>query len=271
MRNVIAHYHTYKNSGSSFDELLTENFGDKHVVFDGPFPYTQFNQVELSKIIVRHTNAVAFSSHQIHLPVPSHLAFNVLAVAFLREPLLRIQSIYSYSKNLYAQVEDPQDITDPIVRWAGENDFDGWINQQRETGELFHVSNAQTHLFSGLYGGPGPAKLEHANTKNAFRRLDVEQAKRNVSTVPLLARTEHYEQDIAAFPKILASHGIDFLADKRPPTNVSTSHLDKSPEQRISLVKSELSDETLNWLGVANALDTELHRFASRLIHSRAH
>ena len=72
-RSVIVHYHTFKNSGTSFDELLTANYQDAHLCFDGPFPYTLFNQQELLKVIRRNPNKIAFSSHSIRLPVPTDL------------------------------------------------------------------------------------------------------------------------------------------------------------------------------------------------------
>ena len=49
MRHVICHYHIYKNSGTTFDHLLARNFGDRHVCFDGPFPYFTIGQKELAK------------------------------------------------------------------------------------------------------------------------------------------------------------------------------------------------------------------------------
>ena len=70
MRHVICHYHIYKNSGTSFDEILRANYGERHIGFDGPFPYFAISQQELAKIIQRNPKAKAFSSHQTSLPPP---------------------------------------------------------------------------------------------------------------------------------------------------------------------------------------------------------
>ena len=86
MRHVICHYHIYKNSGTTFDHLLERNFGDRHLRFDGPFPYFSIGQRELAKVIARNRSCVAFSSHQISLPIPASLDFNVLPVVFVRHP-----------------------------------------------------------------------------------------------------------------------------------------------------------------------------------------
>ena len=95
-RSVIVHYHTFKNSGTSFDELLTANYQDAHLCFDGPFPYTLFNQQELLKVIRRNPNKIAFSSHSIRLPVPTDLEHNAIAALFVRHPMLRIRSVYGF-------------------------------------------------------------------------------------------------------------------------------------------------------------------------------
>ena len=95
-RSVIVHYHTFKNSGTSFDELLTANYQDAHLCFDGPFPYTLFNQQELLKVIRRNPNKIAFSSHSIRLPVPTDLEHNAIAALFVRHPILRIRSVYGF-------------------------------------------------------------------------------------------------------------------------------------------------------------------------------
>ncbi|MED5314595.1 MAG: hypothetical protein VYB84_01030, partial [Pseudomonadota bacterium] len=70
-RNVLLHYHIFKNAGTTFERVLDENYGDGHITFDGPFSFSVINQDQLSTIIQRHPNAVACSSHQIHLPPPS--------------------------------------------------------------------------------------------------------------------------------------------------------------------------------------------------------
>ncbi len=97
MRTVICHYHIYKNSGTSFDLLLEQNFGDRHICFDGPFPFFIIDQEQLTRVIERKRGVIALSSHQIQLPVPVSLDFLVLPVVFIRHLMLRVQSIYKFN------------------------------------------------------------------------------------------------------------------------------------------------------------------------------
>ena len=61
-RNVLLHHHIFKNAGTTFERVLDENYGDGHIKFDGPFSFSVINQDQLSAIIQRHPNAMAFPS-----------------------------------------------------------------------------------------------------------------------------------------------------------------------------------------------------------------
>ena len=98
MRTVIVHYHIYKNAGTSFDHVLQHNFGDRVELFDGPYPFFTIDQEQLDRIILRRPAAVAFSSHQVILPAPSSLDYRTLSAIFVRNPFLRIASIYRFKR-----------------------------------------------------------------------------------------------------------------------------------------------------------------------------
>lgn len=254
MRHVICHYHIYKNSGTTFDHILERNFGARHVRFDGPFPYFSIGQRELAKVIERNRAAVAFSSHQITLPVPVSLDFNVLPAVFVRHPLLRIYSIYRYKRS-----EDDGTLTSDN---ATRMDFDEWCRTcLSHPLEIAHVSNAQTRALGGQYGEV-PLMRRHRE----WMEFDLKQALRNLRGVELLARTENFAQDVGRFAGILARHGIEFEADGTEPQNVTGSDLDKPIAERLERVRSELGEHTHAKLVAANAQDMALYAFASALL-----
>lgn len=252
MRTVICHYHIYKNSGTTFDGILGANFGERHLCFDGPFPYFSINQRELSKIILRNPGVIAFSSHQIALPVPPSLDFNVLAAVFVRHPILRIRSIYKFKRQ-------EQDGTE-TSRLAGEMEFEEWCahslgNQQ----ELVHVSNSQTKLLGGSFGEPSLSK------RGAKRMIyDLEQAKRNIDGVALLARTECFSEDVRNFVGVMAKHGIEFEVGDTTPRNVTTASTGKSLDERLGEIEGELMPATWDALRAANQQDLALYDWVCR-------
>lgn len=254
MRHVICHYHIYKNSGTTFDHLLARNFGDRHVCFDGPFPYFTIGQKELAKIIQRHRGAVAFSSHQISLPVPASLEFNALPVVFVRHPLLRIHSIYRYKRS-----ENDGTLTSEN---AASMDFDQWCQAcLAHSVEIVHVSNSQTRML-GAQAGEVALMRRHKE----WMEYDLLQALRNLRGVELLARTEHFSADVARFPGILARYGIEFDATDPEPQNVNGSDLGKSVEQRLEQVVAELLPRTHEKLVAANRQDLALYAEVAALL-----
>ena len=114
-RNVLLHYHIFKNAGTTFERVLDENYGDGHITFDGPFSFSVINQDQLSTIIQRHPNAVACSSHQIHLPPPSATQFRPIPVVFIRNPLLRIRSVFLFGERSTEKVLETVKRPDPLA------------------------------------------------------------------------------------------------------------------------------------------------------------
>jgi len=262
MRNVIAHYHTYKNSGTSFDRILHDNFGERHVSFDGPFPYMVISQREFHKIIANHPDAIAFSSHQIRLPVPASAHLNVLPIAFVRHPYLRIHSVYEFGRRR----TDPN----PDEQLARDMDFNTWLKQMRSKRRMVNINNSQVEIYGSVYGQPTNMVASGNELLGYWSEGDISQAKRNLLTVPLLARTEYFDQDVSYFNRTLAEFDIEFRFSGGVSDNVSSTTAGMSFKEKIELIQSELDDENSAWLAAANQNDLELYNFASEIIESRS-
>ncbi|MCP4091216.1 MAG: sulfotransferase family 2 domain-containing protein [Gammaproteobacteria bacterium] len=256
MRNIICHYHIYKNSGTSFDSILKANYGDKHICFDGPFPFFSINQTEFESIINRHPNIVAFSSHQIKLPVPSSLKFNVLPVIFIRHPILRIYSIYKFKR----KTKDGTSLS----KLAIANSFNNWVTHCFDNSmEITHVSNAQTRIISAVYD-----KKPIIGRRADAMEYDINQALRNLSGVELLGRTEMFDGDVQHFPKILKKHGIAFQYINNGPKNVTNNDIHLPLDERIHDVVEKLSQTNTERLQSANTQDMRLFDYATQQIES---
>ena len=102
--------------------MLDENYGDGHITFDGPFSFSVINQDQLSTIIQGHPKAIACSSHQIHLPPPAATQFSPFG-GFIRNPLLRIRSVFLFGERSAEKVLETVKRPDPL---AG---LEEWITQ----------------------------------------------------------------------------------------------------------------------------------------------
>jgi len=268
MRTVIAHYHTFKNSGTTFDEMLTEHFRDRHLLFDGPFPFMIIPQNELLKVIERHRDHRVFSSHQIRLPVPRSLRTRVLAAVFVRDPLLRVRSIYAFNRKRYSPAPEGGGDTpiNEFQRWSVECDFGEWIERVRDHGSVPQISNAQVQAFGGIHGEPALYQKLRVDGTTAAVFSDFDQARRNLEVVPLLARTEHFGRDVEKFGPILAHHGFDFQPVDRDPANVSNPLHGESTEVRRAAIRKELGEARYAWLEEANRQDSALFEFVSAML-----
>lgn len=98
MRTVILHYHLFKNAGTSLDESFKDNFkGDEWVTKEFPLNQAQ-NRAQLKQWIIDNPQAKCFSSHTAIFPVPEVEGVNIIPVIFMRHPIDRIISAYSFEK-----------------------------------------------------------------------------------------------------------------------------------------------------------------------------
>lgn len=253
MRTVLLHYHIYKNSGTSFEQVLDACFGARHERFDGPYPFFTISQDQIDQIINRRRDAVAFSSHQVLLPQPSSLDYRVIAATFLRHPILRLGSIYRYKRG-------SQDGT-VTAQLASAHDFAGWIEASFPVRtELTHMSNPQTRYFAGVYGRQAIVR-EGAGLLN----YDLVTAERNLANVELLGRTEHFDSDLRRFVDIAARYGLALTIPEVTHHN-ATERSSAPVADRVEALLSQLPPALRDRLIAANQQDLALYAMAARLI-----
>lgn len=258
MRTVICHYHIYKNSGTSFDELLTKNFSEKHICFDGPFPFFSIDQEQLARIIERRPLVQAFSSHQIQLPVPASLDYLVLPIVFVRHPLLRIQSIYNFKRR-----GNDGTVTSENARTMDLND---WIKQCfSDPQEITQITNSQTRMLGCVY-----RQRPQMRRKPSHIEYDENQALRNLDAVSLVARTDYFDHDVSRFPRILEQHGVKFEYSKTRPKNATSKNLHVPIEEKLAELEELIEPKIYNRLVDANRQDLRIFEHVSRRLATSA-
>lgn len=259
-RAVVCHYHLYKNSGTSFSALLRENFGERHVEFDGPIASFQINQDQLAEIVEGNPEILSVSSHQIYLPTPSTLNVHFIPVMILRHPMLRIRSIYLFEN----QAGDTSPSTEDVSVHLKE--FETWARDRLATQSgLASLSNLQTNQLSRAYCRP-----PHIEIRDGACFYDLDLAIDNLKLVSCIARTEHYASDITHFEAILSEYGLAFKSDLGKPENVSASDFDAAPEDQLKTFQSGMTSDLWQELCRINSQDQALYDAASTLIQVRA-
>jgi hypothetical protein len=258
-RNVLLHYHIFKNAGTTFERVLDENYGDGHIKFDGPFSFSVIIQDQLSTIIQRHPNAMACSSHQIHLPAPPAMQFRPIPVVFIRNPLLRIRSVFLFSKQRGEKAFEKLTRSDPL---AG---FEEWVLEKLSGDQnLLQISNVQTSMLGRSYNLP-PKRAE----REGRFHFDLQLAINNLSVVPCLGRVEYFDVDVASFSETLARFGLPFVYEKRKAENVSSPDYQDSVEEQLRAMEGSLSPETWQKLHWLNHQDLALYEITHEMVEKR--
>jgi hypothetical protein len=140
MRHVVAHYHIFKNAGSSIDALLRASFGAAWVQWDPGEAAGAIPADRLTEFLLQHPGVAAISSHLVRPPFHDAPDLRIHPVFLLRHPLLRCASIYKYERKLNGQTE--------AERVAASSTFAHYI-QWRLRNEAAVIRNFQTVYLSG--------------------------------------------------------------------------------------------------------------------------
>jgi hypothetical protein len=158
-RFVIVHYHIFKNGGSTIESILQREFGDGFATLHGPDDNSILNGDDLAAFLGAHLGISAVSSHHLRYPWPAMPGTVVFDCCFLRHPLDRLVSVYTYFRGI--------DSCDPLCRRARRQTPRDFLSQTlQESPHL--VSDVQvTQLASG------GAFLRPANERDLDRATQV--------------------------------------------------------------------------------------------------
>lgn len=96
IRDVIIHYHLFKNAGSTLAAALRRQFGSRFAQVDAFQPGGRFSAEQLQRLLWKDPRLAAISSHTLWppLPVTDQICFHEILI--LRHPLDRIRSMYDF-------------------------------------------------------------------------------------------------------------------------------------------------------------------------------
>jgi hypothetical protein len=241
MRFVILHYHIFKNAGTAIENLLRSNFGARFAEFEGDGPDCQLSGRSLVAWLEQHPEIQAISSHQLRYPKPEAPGFVFFDLCFLRDPIDRIYSIYTFFRK-----HPPQ--PDPLSVVAHETTLGRFVAQLVERSPHL-VNDVQVTMLAtdGAYLRP-PSEADLARATETLLAM----------SFPGVADC-FYESMVAgqyfwkpAFPE---------FDNAASPANVSREP-GSTLESRLRAVRSACGKTLYEELERLNALDRELVRRA---------
>ena len=235
MRPVILHYHYFKNAGTSVDAMLSRNFpgGWLSAEFQG-----HTNHHEVGRWIAANPQACAFSSHTAELPLPVVDGVEILPVVFLRHPLDRVFSAYSFERH--------QQSDSLGAKLAKETDFAGYVRARLNMPHDRQTRNFQTFRLSR---GGGDRALS-----------EIDRALHTLDRLPFVGLVEDFRRSTMRMNGWLRESFPEFQAFEVRKNVTRPQEL--TLEERLDHIRREIGDELYAVLLEANQNDIRLHEAA---------
>ncbi len=237
-RKVILHYHLFKNAGTSLDSSLKENFkGVEWATKEFPNNH-KLNQSQLAEWIENSGETKCYSSHTAQFPPPKFDDIDVLPIVFVRNPLDRIASAYSFEKrqggNSFGAV------------LARNTDFRGYIETRLALNKDRQCRNFHTYRLAMMIGEDQGKELE--------------RAVKAVDYLPYVGVVESYNQSLNLLEGWLQAEGFSDISIKAVEKNVSRNPK-KSLSEKLDQMKDILGNECFDSLVLANNDDIKLYDY----------
>lgn len=140
---IILHYHIYKNAGSTIDGILARNFQDRCGHIESSVPSGTVSAESLVAYCQTNPEISVISSHQARPPVPEVEGLEFLPLFFIRHPIDRVGSVYSFARQ--------QSISNPGAEFARTHSFPEFVRWRLSDQSGAVIKNFQTIFLSGQH------------------------------------------------------------------------------------------------------------------------
>ena len=252
-RHIIIHYHLFKNAGSTVDFVLARHFKEKWLTYDIPNrTIGSLRPSELAEFVASKPHIQAISTHLAKLSPPNTNDCCYHPLVFLRHPLDRIGSVYTYLRRL-----PDHDRRQPVLMAKSHDlaDFVRWRLDQRFGA---NIRNFQTSMLCN----------DHINlTYKRATAEDLKAAKDTISDLAYFGLVEHFDASIEEMRGYLQP----YFGEIDTHYQIQNKSPDRSPHlnQRLDELLQSLGSSVYDELESANRLDLELYDFAETLFMSR--
>ena len=234
-RAVILHYHLFKNAGTSVDRLLQESF-------PGQWREREFDRkasdvpARVEDWVAMERDAVAFSSHTAVMPLPALRGTDVLPIVFIREPLVRLHSAYTFERS------QPGDHYGPSI--ARMTDFAGYLRARLDRPHDRSARNFHAARLARMF-------------PEASGTLE-ERAWRAVDALPVVGLVEAFAPSMREYALAAARLGLtlkirDIRENASGPARVSDA-------ERARDLRDSVPDALLGEFDAHNAVDYAIYK-----------
>jgi len=242
-RNVLVHFHIFKNGGTTFDFALKREFRRKFAEFDGNRPRYSHLPNEIAAYLTANSHVEALSSHHLRFPLPEVPELNLLPALFVRHPLDRMHSIYRYERK--------QRSSSPGSVNAKKSSFPDYVRWRLDQG--------QSNLLCDYH-----ASILTCNPRAGCREIDAELARGRLRSSTICGVVDRLEESLA-LAEVRLGPFFPGLNLATTPQNV-TSGRKASLQDRINDAEKACGTELFADVVARNTLDLELYQTANNLL-----
>ncbi|KUJ84915.1 hypothetical protein AWR36_004565 [Microbulbifer flavimaris] len=247
MRLVITHGHIFKNAGTTFDWALRRYFGDAFCDHRDDMPMRRRGVEYLQEFLEENPGIQALSSH--HMCDTSSLeGIKSLPVFFLRHPLLRVLSVYSFERKQRSET--------PGAKAAKKYSFKDYVQWRMEPEVGRTIRDYQVaYLASGK-------KIPNARNVNLNH---LSSAAKRFEDGSLVGLVEDFDRSMTVIEQELGKHfpNIDLSYLRQ-----NTGRAVKSEQRNINYIANELG-EVFDLLVENNSFDLALYRMAKESLEKK--
>ncbi len=246
-RQVILHYHLFKNAGTSIDNILKKSFAAEWENYDKPNSNEKISAAEMERFILSRPDLKAVSSHQVVPPQPDK-ELEIFPIIFFRHPIERIRSCYLFETQKQLGLESPSmSLRDYI--------------EQKFT--IHRGSNIEEFHSTTI------ANLGY-NAKNMSKSLSdneiLERAINFVDSLPCYGIVDFFEESLKRYHCLMSKSFPQFK-----PFIVranTTQDASISLQQRLDIIRDEIGNELYLTVQQRNAIDLALYDHALKLFQN---
>ncbi|MEM9773000.1 MAG: sulfotransferase family 2 domain-containing protein [Chloroflexota bacterium] len=244
MKNVIFHFHIFKNAGTTIDSIFEFNFPNQIISMEGKHPWSTLENNEVANLLEAKQNFQVITSHQARFPLPNIKGINFFPIFMLRHPLDRIGSIFEYTKRLPSE---NLNYPNRLAQNKGIKPFVEWHLENRAV-----MKNFQTIYLASREKDMRSAKATEQDLQTAVSRLRNPQNSWGV--------VEYFDESMLELQAKLKNH-FGPLELKIVPQNVSQNR-DQNLNVRLDNLRNNLGSELWGRLILENNFDLQLYNLA---------
>jgi len=245
-RDIIIHIHIFKNGGTTFDNILRNNFGEEFIEHRDDTKLREDSDF-IKKFAILNPTMKAFSSHAVYYRPENFDSVKFHNIVFIRHPIERMKSVYNFERLQPSE-------TSLGAQKAKELDFSEYISWRMQNDAPATVRNSQSIFLAGK--GPRISMV----TPTVFASASSNLLKNDFTGI-----VDRYEESMVVLEEqlqpIFGDIDLSFIK-----ANVTDDDTDRSTQEKVEDILASLPKKLAEKAIEKNLYDMKLYKMVNELL-----